>query len=708
MCRTRVAQRAVSVAAATTVVVALGLSPWGLGGRTVVHAGTAQVQLGTEVTSATGNVTPTLPAASTAGTLLVAVLSNSGTSSLAFSGPSGWVNATGAWLSGPGRAEIWYYANNPGGVSSAAFTSSAPSSVGQLSEWSGVAASSALDVTGTKTASSATSVTVSTSASTSVTGDLGIVAFGTAVSETSYTASSGWTHLFSDVTKHVGGDYQQALPMAIASDTETAASTSTSFVAVIATFKALLAPGAVTGLSAVAGADQATVSWTAPSSGGAVASYVVTALSGGTLARNATAVAGATTSVVMTGLAGGTAYKFSVYGVNLGGSGPTATTASTVTVTGGAYPYTYSVYGDSPTLYYRFDERAGTTVLDSSGNGVPGAEVASPTQGSAGLLSTDTDTGVAFNGSTQYAYSGTSVAGPSTFTLEAWFKTSTATGGKIIGFGSAQTGNSGSFDRQIYMSNTGQLYFGVYPGAVKTINSAASYNNGVAHHVVATLSSAGMFLYVDGAQVASDPTTTTAQSYNGYWRVGDDNLSGWTSAPTSNFFNGTIDDVAVYPTALSLQRVQVHYCGGANSGCLSIAQPTSVAFPGQTLDGLNHTVTATGAFDVVDNTGGNGWNDTATGTAFVSGGHTLAANATSVMSAPTVSCDGGYTCTLPTNSVSYPYTLPTGTATKIFNAAAASGQGHETATVTFTLSLPANAYAGSYASTWTFSVVSGP
>jgi len=158
--------------------------------------------------------------------------------------------------------------------------------------------------------------------------------------------------------------------------------------------------------------------------------------------------------------------------------------------------------------------------------------------------------------------------------------------------GDTQTGNSVNADRAVYMANSGQLYFGVSAGAVRTINSALSYNDGFVHHVVATLSSAGMFLDVDGSQVASDPTTTTAQNYTGYWRVGEDNLAGWPSAPTSNFFNGIIDDVAVYPSALSLQRAQVHYCEGANANCLSITQPTSVTFPGQGLDGTDHTISA--------------------------------------------------------------------------------------------------------------------
>jgi hypothetical protein len=54
-------------------------------------------------------------------------------------------------------------------------------------------------------------------------------------------------------------------------------------------------------------------------------------------------------------------------------------------------------------------------------------------------------------------------------------------------------------------------------------------------------------------------TTTTNQSYNGYWRVGGDNLNGWPSQPSSDYFAGSVDEAAVYPTALSAAQVAAHY-----------------------------------------------------------------------------------------------------------------------------------------------------
>jgi hypothetical protein len=140
--------------------------------------------------------------------------------------------------------------------------------------------------------------------------------------------------------------------------------------------------------------------------------------------------------------------------------------------------------------------------------------------------------------------------------------------------------------------------------------------------------------------------------------------------------------------------------------------PGSVSFSG-TLTGADQTLTTPQAFDVGDATGsGAGWNVTATSTTFTTGTHTLATGATTVTSAPTLACDAGATCTLATNSTSYPYSLPAAgtapTATKLIDTSANTGMGNQTATPTWHLAIPANTFAGTYTSTWTLSLVSAP
>jgi hypothetical protein len=140
-----------------------------------------------------------------------------------------------------------------------------------------------------------------------------------------------------------------------------------------------------------------------------------------------------------------------------------------------------------------------------------------------------------------------------------WFKTGTA-GGRLLGFGNAPYGASTSLDRNLYLTNAGTLVFGVNPGPMKSIASAASYNDNRWHLATATMSTtAGMVLYVDGAQVATDPTVLLSGSMAGYWRVDYDSLTGWPSAPTNSYFTGQLDEASFYKTTLSPAQVLAHF-----------------------------------------------------------------------------------------------------------------------------------------------------
>ena len=151
-----------------------------------------------------------------------------------------------------------------------------------------------------------------------------------------------------------------------------------------------------------------------------------------------------------------------------------------------------------------------------------------------------------------------------------------------------------------------------------------------------------------------------------------------------------------------------------SSGTLSfVSAPGNLAFPAVTLDGVDQSVSASLGIDLGDNTGlGAGWQLDATGTELSDASHSLPADAVSVDAKPTVGCDTGAECTPATDAVSYPYVLPTGTsppvATALFSAAAGTGMGDQTVTPSFSLDVPANAAAGAYSATWTFSLVSGP
>lgn len=215
---------------------------------------------------------------------------------------------------------------------------------------------------------------------------------------------------------------------------------------------------------------------------------------------------------------------------------------------------------ESPYLFYALDEISGSSAADSSGNGNHGTYEGTVSRGVAQACPRDSGTAVTLNGSSGYISTPNRVNSPDVFSVQAWFRTTTGSGGRIIGFGKSRTGNSiNPNDRHVYMTNAGTLIFGVEPSSVQTVSSTASYNDGAWHQVTATLSGAGMRLYVDGILVASNPAVTSGARGNGYWRVGFDTLNGWPSAPSSSYFSGTLDNVAIYTTALSASSIADGY-----------------------------------------------------------------------------------------------------------------------------------------------------
>lgn len=266
----------------------------------------------------------------------------------------------------------------------------------------------------------------------------------------------------------------------------------------------------------------------------------------------------ATMGFIDKGLVPGSTHSYRLY-VSDGYGNTISRLAPTVTVSttssGGAY--SEAIEDSAAKYYWPLDEASGTVGFDHAGfsdltlgDGV--------TRGAAGIMAGSAAS--VFSGAgTASGASPSAEAGPNTFTAEAWFKTTTGSGGKIIGFGNSPTGTSSSYDRHVYMDNSGRIWFGVHPGAVRTVSSSASFNDGQWHQVAASLGANGMRLYVDGKLVGSRTDVTSGQAYPGYWRVGGDNINGWTNRPSSNNLSGTIGQVAVYPRVLVRSEIVDHW-----------------------------------------------------------------------------------------------------------------------------------------------------
>jgi Concanavalin A-like lectin/glucanases superfamily len=249
---------------------------------------------------------------------------------------------------------------------------------------------------------------------------------------------------------------------------------------------------------------------------------------------------------------------------------------ATATSTGNAWGVESSFYrrtikDDNPTAYYRLNEaNRSTVVADLSGNNHPGSYIASPVLGATGM-SHDSDTAQQ-TGANSWGQVPNLVS--ANFTLELWFKTTASSSVScgtfwgdcpyILMGNMHYTRSAGNFG--ISMDGTGTIWAGTGDNNA-SLNTISSYNDGAWHHVAftRTQSTGAIKLYVDGALKDSGTGGTGADNDSTNIGVGA-NVWGyiWNVHP----FNGYLDDVAEYTTALSGTRVSAHY-SARNAGYVS-------------------------------------------------------------------------------------------------------------------------------------------
>jgi hypothetical protein len=217
--------------------------------------------------------------------------------------------------------------------------------------------------------------------------------------------------------------------------------------------------------------------------------------------------------------------------------------------------YLTDVAADSPVDWYQMETSTGT----DSGSGGRTLTLSNVTTGVAGNYAN----GWSFNGSTSYASMSTypGSGSVSALTYEAWIKAPSNAGMTSGDYhtifrrnntdvillrvrGSTITGGSNAGKAEAYVAGT-------------TLVSTGRVDDGNWHHIVLTVSGTSAKLYVDGGTAVT--ATTGKSTYNlgtGAAYIGSDSGTG-------EFFQGRLDNVAIYSTALSSTRVGVHYTSGS-------------------------------------------------------------------------------------------------------------------------------------------------
>jgi hypothetical protein len=249
---------------------------------------------------------------------------------------------------------------------------------------------------------------------------------------------------------------------------------------------------------------------------------------------------------------------------------PTATQGPLTT-----YPLT--ILADQPAAYWRLGEASGNAALDASGHSVNGPYAGGVTLGAGGALSTDADKAIALDGTSGYVDLGDPLAlqPASSISVEAWVKTSASGVGEQHIVRKRWYGYSLNID-----TGSGLPRFWVYGGPNGsqpqiTATGSTRVNNGSWHHLVGTYDGTIVRLFVDGALVGSSaaPQPGGLAYQAGGVAIGRDGDNA------GSYFQGSLDEVAIYAQALPNASVQAHYRAGGGTALTATPTPTPAPAP---------------------------------------------------------------------------------------------------------------------------------
>lgn len=133
------------------------------------------------------------------------------------------------------------------------------------------------------------------------------------------------------------------------------------------------------------------------------------------------------------------------------------------------------------------------------------------------------------------------------FTLEVWYKRNRAATDEFL-----ICKGTGAYGLRITTGNKLQLTrFATADIVESTVDLT---NDGVFHHLVATKSGATVKLYIDGIDRTGTVSDSTMANTASTFAIGSQGVDG-----SGGYCDGWYDEVAVYPTALSSERVKAHW-----------------------------------------------------------------------------------------------------------------------------------------------------
>jgi hypothetical protein len=302
---------------------------------------------------------------------------------------------------------------------------------------------------------------------------------------------------------------------------------------------------------------------------------------------NGVAISGAT-SATYSGIASpAAALNYSCTVNNQDGTSNSVAVALTVLPIPGGYAG--AVLADGPLSYWRLGEASGSVAHDYYGGN--DGNYHSATLGQPGYSAIDSDTAVAFSGQLNsyvgdITSTGVLFSGHTNFTIELWANGAPGQSDEstLIAKGSGSSGTLATEQFAIDVSGGNYRFFtrgggNTFYEADAGIGTLGVGPNNTWQHVVGVYDDAGgtLHIYVNGVdQGQGGVRATGVRSFSNPISIGSKHLGNDPNYDGS--FAGSIDEVAIYPYALSASQVQAHYAaayGPSLPPTISI-EPTSI------------------------------------------------------------------------------------------------------------------------------------
>lgn len=236
--------------------------------------------------------------------------------------------------------------------------------------------------------------------------------------------------------------------------------------------------------------------------------------------------------------------------------------------------YQLAVQADNPNGYWRLGEASGTTAANIGvSTGLDGTYSATGvTLGRPGPLVNDPATAVGLDGASgKVELNQLGALMPPNVTVEAWVKPATIQ--KTVIFQSPQQTNNKGYLLHLWDNGRFRFYIDTGLGNWVWAESATTYVTGQWYYVVGSFDGTAVRIYVNGTLEASTANTLPIK-YDG---INDNARIG---KYFTYWLNGDLEEVAVYPAALTQARVSAHWVAGAGNppGAPTITSVTPGAY----------------------------------------------------------------------------------------------------------------------------------